>query len=119
MMEPYWHNLNVREAETRIRSELGTLDWSILLTFGENYIDSEYRYRTMIVNRPRLMTVETKDEVIAREDSWQASFALDDVADMTRVPVNVIVNAARVVNRYYDRGGSRLVDAEKLIRSMV
>lgn len=119
MMEPYWHNLNVREAEARIRKEIGMLDYDLLLCFGTNYRDAEYIYRTMIVNRPRLMTIETKEEIVARESAWKASFVLDDVAAMTHVPVNVIVGAARVMDRYYARGGEKIIDAEKLIRSMV
>ena len=117
-MEPYWRHLNERDERARERSRVGTLDYDLLLNFGADYIDAENAYRSRYRNK--YITREgSPDAWKAAEDAWKAGSVLADVAIMTRVPADVIVNAARVMNRYYERGNGLVVDAEKLIRSMI
>lgn len=117
-MEPYWRHLNDREQRARERSRVGKLDYDLLLNFGADYMMAEYayrsRYRNMYISR-----TGSPDAWKAAEDAWKASSVLSDVAAMAHVPADIIINAARVMNRYYDRGNGLVVDAEKLIRSMI
>lgn len=49
----------------------------------------------------------------------QAEAVLWAVCDATGIPVSAAINAARIYNRYYDRGGTHCIDAERLIRSQM
>ena len=41
------------------------------------------------------------------------------VCEATGVSVDAAVSAARIYNRYYERGGEHILDAERLIRSQM
>ena len=118
IIEPYWHTLNERDKRTRERSRVGVLDYDYLINFGYEYMEAEHAYRScyrdMFISR-----TGNPDAYYASQRAYRAGNVLSDVAIMTHVPADVIVNAARVMNRYYDRGGGLVIDAEKLIRSMI
>ena len=45
--------------------------------------------------------------------------ALDCLSECTGIDRRVLIQAARVEDRYYARGGTRCLDAEQLIRSLL
>lgn len=50
-------------------------------------------------------------------DQYQA--VLRGICEVTGIPMGAAINAARIEIRYYDRGGTRCIDAERLIRSQI
>ena len=44
---------------------------------------------------------------------------VDMLAWVLRIPQNVIINAARIENRYYERGGEGCIDSARLIRGLL
>lgn len=45
--------------------------------------------------------------------------ALDCLSECTGIDRRVLIQAARIEDRYYARGGTRCLDAEQLIRSLL
>lgn len=58
-----------------------------------------------------------KAETARRFDRTEA--VLRGICEVTGIPMSAAINAARIENRYYDRGGTRCIDAERLIRSQI
>ena len=93
-------------------------NYDLVLSYGFDYIDAENafhsKYRNMCITRNG-----TPDAWDAANRAENAVRSLCDVSLVLNIPYDVIVNAARVMNRYYERGGGLVIDAEKLIRSMI
>lgn len=48
----------------------------------------------------------------------RAEHALDMVAYATGLHTADIIQAARIYNRYYDRGGEKIIDAQRLLEGL-
>ena len=118
--ERYWWEKHLRDDYIRECSRVGMVDnYDLVLNYGFDYIDAENAYRSKYHNMyiTRNGTPEAWD---AAERAERALHALCDAATLINIPADVIVGAARVMNRYYERTlTGNVIDAEKLIRSMI
>ena len=51
--------------------------------------------------------------------SDQNEAVLRAISECTGIPEGVLIQAARIEDRYYARGGTRCLDAERLVRSLI
>ena len=117
-IEPLWRTIWAREQHERELAAVGTVDWDVLLEMAYDYMAA----RMTAMQLPKGLYFGSnvdKERYTAylRED--HTANALWCACRMVHVPFGAVVNAARIANRYYDHGCTRILDAEALIRSLV
>lgn len=97
------------------------MDYNTLLSAAHDYI---YAYndlrrtfpRGVYIGRNTLLHSDAAQKYIYL-DKIEAT--LDSLVECTGITREVLIQAARVEDRYYARGGTRCLDAEQLIRSLL
>ena len=93
------------------------INFDELLAAGQNCISSNFefykRYRGMLINHTMRDAYE-RWWAVQRDER-----ALDTLAWVLGIPQNIVINAARIENRYYERGGDKVLNSEKLIRGLL
>lgn len=124
---PAWKTIWERErAESERKAQVNTLDaidceW--LMSFAREYIDAVYAYRGPAEYKGlyigEYLDQTKRDCVHASAREQYVGDALWTASKMLRIPETALINAARIENRYYDRGGGKLLDLKRLIISQL
>ena len=95
------------------------INYAEIINAGTNYIDARNSFSSKF-HRPGGYYITHADPDLY--DSYRLvdkyETALNAMAYAFEIPVSVIINAARIENRYYERGGQYLVDYKKLLESL-
>lgn len=95
------------------------INYEVIITAASDYIYAMYEIRKAY---PKGYTIFSDtpyhDDFVQKHVQLEKSRdVLWALSEMSGISVDVAVNAARIENRYYEKyGGTRIVDAEKLIR---
>ena len=97
------------------------MNYDAIINAAQEYSDRINALRRAYPNG-YCLTLETR----LHADKAQKSIYLDKaeavlwaVCDATGIPVDAAISAARIYNRYYERGGEHILDTERLIRSQM
>ena len=92
------------------------INYGEIVTAGSEYIDAQNRFMSKY-HRPGgyFITHSQPDLYDACRLVEKYETALNAVAYAFEIPASVIINAARIEKRYYERGGQFLIDLEKLL----
>lgn len=120
---PAWYHRWERERREEELARIGQIDYEQLLVTGSDYMDAENRYRGNKDFRGlylggTLSGVKREAFEASIRAEW-AEHALYIACYITGIPENAVVRAARIEARYYDRGGSKVLDSKRLILSQV
>ena len=124
---PAWTTIWERErAESERKAQVNALDaidceW--LMSFAREYIDAVYAYRGNSEFKGLYfgdyIDRNHQDCAHASAREQYVGDALWTASKMLRIPETALINAARIENRYYDRGGGKLLDFKRLIISQL
>ena len=95
------------------------IDYDVLISCGAEFIDAEYYYMRNYNNVGYMSHSVNPNAYDAAQRRDHASSTLYLVSDLVGVPVDVIISAARVVNRYFVRNSTYIADAEKLVKALM
>lgn len=120
---PAWYRRWERERREEELAKVGAIDWEQLLSAARDYCDMELYYRGNsdfhgLYIGDELSGVKRQSYDAANCAEW-AERVLYTACYVTNVPEAAVIRAARIEARYYDRGGSKVLDAERLIRSQL
>ena len=120
---PAWYTRWERERREEELAKVGLINWEQVLAAASEYMDAEQYYRGNEDFKghyigDELSGVKRKTYDAERNASW-AERVLYTVCYATGIPEVAIIRAARIEARYYDKGGTKVLDAERLIRSQL
>ena len=97
------------------------LNYDTLLAAAHNYIYAYNDLRRTFPNgvylwNSTLLHSEAAQKSICHDRCEAVFHALCECAG---IPQEVLIQAARIEDRYYERGGTRCLNAERLVRSLV
>lgn len=97
------------------------MNYDTIISAAQEYIYQENRRRKTYPNGCCLW-----DDTLLHYDKAQrciytekAEAVLNALCEFAGIPVGAAINAARIYDRYYERGGTHCIDAERLIRSQM
>ena len=97
------------------------MDYNTLLSAAHDYI---YAYNDVRRAFPHGFTLW--NSTLLHSEAAQKSICHDRyeavlraLCECTGIPEATLIQAARIEDRYYDRGGTRCLDAERLVRSLI
>lgn len=95
------------------------INYGEIISTGTNYMDAQNHFRSKY-HRPGGYYITHADPELY--DAYRLvekyETALNAMAYAFEIPASVIISAARVENRYYERGGQCLFDYKKLLESL-
>ena len=120
---PAWREIWKREKRESELAKVGRIDWAALICAGDDAMDAARKY----LGRPdfkglfigETLTGLTREAHDAALNYEKAEMALYVACLAAGVPEIAVIRAARIMNRYYDRGGGNVLDCERLIKSQI
>ena len=120
---PAWYRMWEREKREAELAKVGKINWDQLLSAAHDYMDA----RRYFLGNDDFKGHYFGDQLSGlKRQSYDASNKADEAERIlytacyaTGVPEDAVIRAARIEYRYYDRGGSQCIDAERLIRSQL
>ena len=101
--------------------EVPTMNYDTLLSAAHDYISA---YNDVRRTFPHGFTLW--DSTLLHSEAAQKSICHDRceavfhaLCECAGIPQEVLIQAARIEDRYYERGGTRCLDPERLIRSLL
>ena len=101
--------------------EVPTMNYDTLLSAAHDYI---YAYNDVRRTFPHGYWLW--DSTLLHSEAAQKSICYDRyeavfhaLCECAGIPQEVLIQAARIEDRYYERGGTRCLDPERLIRSLL
>lgn len=97
------------------------MQYDTLLNAAQEYCEAQFNFQFMFPNGiPRSAS---DPHGFGKARLWNkvemAEAVLDALSEFSEIPREVMINAVRIENRYYERGGTELLSAERLIRSLL
>ena len=94
------------------------INFDELLSAGTDYLSSTFEFRSRY-HGGVYVTPANPDCFRRYHYMERQEHALDTLQWVLGIPQNVIINAARIENRYYERGGEGCISSEALIRGLL
>jgi len=94
------------------------IDFDQLLSAGFDYISSTFEFRSRY-HGGVYISHSNKDCYERYQQMERHDYALNTLHWVLGIPQDVIINAARIENRYYERGGEGYIRSEDLIRGLL
>lgn len=114
----FFRTLNERDERKCRLEKVGKIDYDILIGIALDVMDAEYQYRKNVRGYYFGKTVDSdKYDMYCR--SWYKGYMFSDLCTMIGVDAAAVYNAARIYNRYFERGGQGCPDCERLVRSQM
>ena len=90
------------------------MNYDEIIGAGIDYIDAKNAFRRRC---PHGAYITYSNPEICDLYRWldRAEHALDVIAAVTGISQSVIINAARIENRYYERGGQQMLSHQRLL----
>ncbi len=86
----------------------------------------EYIYQTNLLRKTYPHGLTIWDDTPIHSDAAyrfryteKAEAVLNTLCEFAGIPAGAAINAARIYDRYYERGGTLCIDAERLVRSQI
>ncbi len=97
------------------------MNYDTIISAAQEYIYQENSLRKAY---PNGLTIW--EDTLIHSDAAQryiyaekAEAILNALCEFAEIPVGAAINAARIYDRYYERGGTLCLDAERLVRSQI
>lgn len=129
MYYPFFSHQRERDERGEAQERFGNLTagstngYDMLLSLGWEVIDATRAFRTAYPHGCFIGRYMINDEDCKRRSLYDrmelAEKILREVCYVIHGDQTAIVRAARIQERYYERGGSKILDAERLIRSQM
>ena len=94
------------------------INFDELLSAGTDYLSSAYEFRSRY-HGGVYVTYSNQDCYQRYHQMERQEHALYTLQWVLGIPQDVIINAARIENRYYERGGEGYISSETLIRGLL
>ncbi len=97
------------------------MNYDTIFDAAQNYIDQENLLRKTYPNGLTIWedTPIHSDAAHRYIYTEKAEAVLNALCEFAGIPVAAAINAVRIYNRYYERGGTLFLDAERLVRSQI
>ena len=97
------------------------MNYDTIISAAQDYIYETNRLRKTYPNGFSLWndTLLHSDKAQRYIYTEKAEAVLSALCEFAGIPVAAAINAARIEERYYARGGTLLIDSERLVRSQI
>lgn len=116
---PYWRRKWESEETQQRRKDRGAIDYGEVLAAGSEW----FSYRAALAEQTKkygtYITYAKRELYDAYALFDKADRVLWTLAQAVNIPADAIKKAARIEERYYNRGGTLLIDARALIESQI